>query len=140
MSETYTKHLSGSSTEVVNNPVHTGNADLSSSHSATLKFKEIAASGDVVINVDHSATMIIEDLKCKNLTLNVSYASTLKIRKLTCSGTVKINVSYSSLFVVDGGAVEATVGVINYSSTGNFFAKIAKPDGVTAKNASTWQT
>ena len=140
MSENYTKHLWGASTEVINNPVNAADADLSSSHSGTLKFKQINASGNVVINVDHSATLVIDDLNCSSLTLNVSYASKLHIKKLRCSGKVTINVTYSSLFVVDGGSVDAAVGLINFSSTGNFFAKINKPDGVVAKNSSTWRT
>lgn len=140
MSENYKRHLSGSNTEIINNPVHCANADLSSSHSATLMFNQIMATGDVVINVDHSATMIIDDLQCSNLTINVSYSSTLKIKNLKCSGTVKIKVSYASTFLVEGGAVEATEGTITYSSTGRFFAKIAKTDSVTATHASNWTT
>lgn len=140
MSQPFTKHLWGANTEVFNNPVHCTTADLASSHSATLEFAKIVCSGDAKISVDHSATLIIGELECENLTLEVSYSSTLRIRHLKCSGKVTIHVIYSSLFVVDGGSVQATTGLIDYASTGRFFAAIHSNDGVTAEHASTWQT
>ena len=140
MSEPYVKRLWGANTEVVSNPVNCGDADISSSHSGHLTFAKVTASSDVRLAVDHSATLILDELECKSLTVDVSYASTLRIGKLTCKGQVTVNVSYSSLFVVDGGNVDSTTGIVNYSSTGNFYAKIAKNDGVVAQNSSTWLT
>lgn len=139
MSERYEKHLWGANTDIVSNPVHCSDADISSSHSATLKFKKIVCSGDAKLSVDHSATLIIDELECQNLTIEVSYASTLRIGNLKCPGTVNINVTYSSTFVVDGGSAGTTAGIINYSSLGKFLASIGT-DRVVAENASTWVT
>ena len=139
MSERYVKHLWGANTDIVSNPVHGSEVDISSSHSGTLKFTKIVCSGHAKISVDHSATLVIDELECESLTIEVSYASTLRIGTLRCAGKVAVNVVYSSLFVVDDGAVDATAGVVNYSSTGKFFATIGT-DGVVAQNASTWVT
>ena len=76
----YKKHIFGATTEIINNPVSCSNADISSSHSATLEFKKISCEGNVKINVDHSATLIIDTLECETATINVSYASKLHIK------------------------------------------------------------
>ena len=135
----YKKHISGATTEIVSNPVNCENADISSSHSATLEFKELTCKEDVKINVDHSATLIIGTLVCKGGKINVSYASTLHIKNIKCSGKLQIEVSYSSTFLADAGQIDITSGTIKYSSLGVCYAKIGTDD-VVAETSSTWKT
>ena len=135
----YKKHIYGATTEILSNPVNCMNADISSSHSATLEFKKLTCKEDVAINVDHSATLIIDTLICSGGKINVSYASTLHIKNIKCSGTLQIEVSYSSTFLVDAGEISITNGTIKYSSLGICYAKIGT-DNVVAETSSTWKT
>jgi hypothetical protein len=135
----YKKYLYGGNTDIVNNPVDCLNADLSSSHSATLEFKKISCEKNVVINVDHSATLVIDTLECASATINVSYSSRLHIGDLKCSGNVNIHNSYSSTLLIDKGEIDRVEGLVEYSSLGKCYAKI-KRDDVRVETASTWRT
>lgn len=139
MSTDYQKHLYGGNTDIVNNPVDCLNADLSSSHSGTLEFKKITCEKNAMINVDHSATLVIDTLVCASATINVSYSSRLHIGNLKCSGTVKIHDSYSSTLLIDKGEIDKTEGLVEYSSLGICYAKM-KRDDVKVETASTWRT
>jgi len=135
----YQKHISGGNTDIVSNPVDCRNADISSSHSATLKFAKLTCTENIVVNVDHSATLVIDELTCDSATFNVSYASTLHIGELKCSGTVNIHDSYSSTVLIDNGNLDRAEGLIEFSSYGACFAKINRDD-VRVETASTWRT
>src|SRR6516164_5382007 len=128
MATDYEMHSYGAKTENVNNPVTCRNADVSSSHSATLYVAELRCEENAVISVDHTATLTIGKLICKNGKLNVSYTSTLTIQYIECSETLDIQNSYSStvyiavplLVPTDGNPskIGKTTGLVNYSSTG----------------------
>lgn len=134
----YVKHIRGGNTEIVNNPVHAKNADISSSHSATVKFKELVLDGTARLSVDHSATLVIDRLVCETCEIAVSYASTLIIKELECK-TLNLDVSYASTLKIEGGEIGTAKGKVRLSSLGVCYAKIGR-DEVTAENSSTWRT
>ena len=121
------------------------NADVSSSHSATLYIAELRCEENAVISVDHTATLTIGKLICKNGKLNVSYSSTLNIQYIECSETLDIQDAYSSTMAlnVDGGTwspkIGTTTGVVRYSSLAIKFPNCSiGQDTVTTEYASTW--
>jgi hypothetical protein len=132
--------------EEVHDPVTCRNADVSSSHSATLWVKELRCEENAVISVDHSATLTIGKLICKNGKLNVSYSSFLSIEYIDCSETLDIQDSYSSTIQISvlnvplpigTGKIGTTTGLVQYSSLGTCYAKIGR-DEVRTEFASTW--
>ena len=146
MATDYEMHSYGAKTENVNNPVTCRNADVSSSHSATLYVAEIRCEENAVISVDHSATLTIGKLICKNGKLNVSYTSTLTIQYIDCSETLDIQDSYSSTIRIavpliplssNGSNIGKTTGLVQYSSVGECCAGIGR-DEVRTEYASTW--
>ena len=147
MATDYQKHSYGAKREDVNNPVTCGNADVSSSHSAYLWVAELRCEENAVISVDHSATLTIKKLICKNGKLNVSYSSTLNITHIECSGTLDIQDSYSSTIrfavldshtpIRNGSKIGTTTGLVQYSSSGVCHASIGQ-DGVRKEWSSTW--
>ena len=151
MATDYQKHSYGLQRETVDNRVICRNADVSSSHSATLWVKELHAEENAVISVDSSATLIIEKLICKNGKLNVSYSSTLNIFEIDCMGTLDIQCSYSSTIMlgdvntadeqraVRASNIGTTTGLVRYSSTARCYFKIGR-DGVGTEYASVWNT
>jgi hypothetical protein len=145
MATDYEKRSWGAHEENVNNTVTCRNADVSSSHSATLNVAELRCEENAVISVDHSATLNIGKLICKNGKLNVSYASTLNIQFIDCSGTLDIQDSYSStiriatsvLPIGNGSRIGTTTGLVQYSSIAECSAGIER-DEVRTEHASTW--
>ena len=141
----YQKRTESSKTDRVDNPVICKNADVSSSHSATLYIAELRCEENAVISVDHTATLIIAKLICKNGKLNVSYTSTLNIQYIECSETLDIQNSYTSTVYIatqlpiDGNPsnIGKTTGLVNYSSTGQCGAWINR-DEVRTENLSSW--
>ena len=150
MATDYQKRTELSKTDRVDNPVTCKNADVSSSHSATLYIAELRCEENAVISVNHTATLTIGKLICKNGKLNVSYSSTLNIQYIECSDALDIQNSYSStvyiavpLLVVPTGTdgnpsrIGKTTGLVNYSSTGQCGAWINR-DEVRTENLSSW--
>jgi hypothetical protein len=148
MATDYKKRTYGAQQENVNNPVTCGNADVSSSHSATLNVTELHCEENAVISVDHSATLTIAKLICKNAKLNVSYSSLLRIVYIECSGTLDIRDSYSSTIMIaavgdprfperNGSKIGTATGLLQYTSTGVCYASIGI-DSVRTESASTW--
>ena len=147
MATDYQKRTELSKTDRVDNPVTCKNADVSSSHSATLYIAELRCEENAVISVDHTATLTIGKLICKNGKLNVSYSSTLNIQYIECSETLDIQNCYSStvyiavslLVPTDGNpsTIGKTTGLVNYSSTGQCGAWINR-DEVRTENLSSW--
>ena len=149
MATDYQKRSEGVKTERVDNPVTCRNADVSSSHSATLYVAELRCEENADISVDHSATLTIKKLICKNGKLNVSYSSTLNITHIECSGTLDIQDSYSSTIMIAfdpygkdddlarGSKIGTTTGLVQYSSSGVCHASIGQ-DGVRKEWSSTW--
>jgi hypothetical protein len=145
MATDYQKRTELSKTENVNNPVTCRNADVSSSHSATLYVAELRCEENAVISVDHSATLTIGKLICKNGKLNVSYTSTLAIQYIDCSETLDIQGSYSSTIRIaaplipigNGSKIGKTTGLVQYSSLAECGAGIDR-DEVRTEYASTW--
>ena len=111
--------------------------------------RELRCEENAVISVDHSATLTIKKLICKNGKLNVSYSSTLNITHIECSGTLDIQDSYSSTIMIAfdpygkdddlarGSKIGTTTGLVQYSSVGVCHAKIDR-DGVSTEYSSTW--
>jgi len=137
--EDYSRHTPAGNTDIVENPVECQNADVSSTHSATLRFKKLSCLGNAKISVDHSATLVISHLVCASAEINLSYASKLVIDNFECTGTVKIYDGYSSTLQIDAGSIDKVTGKVEYSSTGICYAKI-KRDEVSVEWASTWKT
>jgi hypothetical protein len=107
---------------------------------------ELRCEENADISVDHSATLIIEKLTCKNGKLNVSYSSTLTIQYIDCSGTLDIQDSYSSTTRIgvpliplgsNGSKIGKTTGLVRYTSLGECCADIGR-DEVGTEFASTW--
>jgi hypothetical protein len=142
MATDYQKHLYGLKLEHVD-PVTCKNADVSSSHSANLRMRELRCEENAVISVDNSATLNIIVLICKNGKLNVSYSSTLNIEEIECSGTLDIQGSYSSTIRIAAfsrpstSKIGTTTGLVQYSSVGVCHAKIGR-DGVRTEYSSNW--
>jgi hypothetical protein len=146
MATDYKKRSEGVKTERVDNPVTCKNADVSSSHSATLYVEELRCEENADISVDHSATLTIGKLICKNCKLNVSYTSTLTIQYIDCSETLDIQDSYSSTIRIavpliplssNGSNIGKTTGLVRYSSLGECCAGISR-DEVRTEFSSTW--
>jgi hypothetical protein len=146
MATDYQKRSEGVKTERVDNPVTCRNADVSSSHSATLYVAELRCEENADISVDHSATLTIGKLICKNGKLNVSYSSTLIIADIECSETLDIQDSYSSTISIatpliplgsSNSKIGKTTGLVRYSSLGECSARIGR-DEVRTEYSSTW--
>jgi hypothetical protein len=145
MATDYEKRTFGAQVENVINPVTCRNADVSSSHSATLYVAELRCEENAVISVDHSATLTIGKLICKSGKLNVSYSSTLTIAYIDCDGTLDIQDSYSSTIRIavlliptgNGSKIGTTTGLVQYSSVAECFAPIER-DSVRTEHSSIW--